>query len=178
MPFSPLPEIFEDLRAGRMVILVDDPDRENEGDLDFAAEHVTAEKVAFMLRHTSGIVCVTLPQEKANGLDLPLQVESSSNSSRFGTQFTISVEAKEGVIIRVREDDRATTIRTIAQADCGPDDLARPGHVYPIRGAPDGVLRRSGQTEGSIDLCRLAGLAPIGVICEVMNPDGTMARLP
>ena len=178
MPFSELPEVFDELRAGRMVILVDDPDRENEGDLVFAAEFATAEKIAFMLRHTSGIICVTLPQEKADALHLPLQVEASRNSSRYGTQFTVSVEAREGVSTGVSAADRATTIRTLARADCRPEDLARPGHVYPIRGAPDGVLRRAGQTEGSIDLCRLAGLKPTGVICEVMNPDGTMARLP
>ncbi|MFV1958384.1 MAG: GTP cyclohydrolase II [Planctomycetota bacterium] len=178
MPFSPLPEIFEDLRAGRMVILVDDPDRENEGDLVLAAEKVTPESIAFMLRHTSGIVCVTMAQEKAHRLGLPLQVEASVNSSRFGTQFTISVEAREGVTTGVSAADRATTIRTIARPGCKADDLARPGHVYPIRGHPDGVLRRAGQTEGSIDLCRLAGLEPLGVICEVMNPDGSMARMP
>lgn len=178
MPLSPLPEIFDDLRAGRMVILVDDPDRENEGDLLFAAEFATPEKTAFMLRHASGIICVTLPEEKANALHLPLQVEASRNSSRFGTQFTVSVEARHGVSTGVSAADRATTIRTIVQDDCQPEDLARPGHVYPIRGDPDGVLRRAGQTEGSIDLCRLAGLRPIGVICEVMNPDGTMARMP
>ena len=178
MSLSPLPEIFEDLRAGRLVILVDDPDRENEGDLVMAAEFVTAEKIAFILRHTSGIVCVTLPQEKADALDLPLQVESSRNSSRYGTQFTVSVEAVEGVTTGVSAADRATTIRTIARDDCTAADLARPGHVYPIRGAADGVLRRSGQTEGSIDLCRLAGLKPLGVISEIMNADGTMARMP
>lgn len=178
MPFSPLPEIFEDLRQGRMVILVDDPDRENEGDLVMAAEKVTPEAVAFMLRHTSGIVCVTLPQEKADALDLPLQVSAGTNSSRFGTQFTVSVEARHGVTTGVSAADRATTIRTIVADDCSPQDLARPGHVYPIRAAADGVLRRSGQTEGSMDLCRLAGLKPMGVISEVMNPDGTMARLP
>ncbi|MHC5009962.1 MAG: GTP cyclohydrolase II [Planctomycetota bacterium] len=178
MPFSPLPEIFEELRAGRMVILVDDPDRENEGDLVFAAEMVTPEKIAFMLRHTSGIICVTMPEEKAVALDLPLQVAPSTNSSRFGTQFTVSVEAKEGVTTGVSAADRATTIQTIARDDCTPQDLARPGHVYPIRGVTDGVLRRSGQTEGSIDLCRLAGLQPLGVISELMNPDGTMSRMP
>jgi 3,4-dihydroxy 2-butanone 4-phosphate synthase/GTP cyclohydrolase II len=178
MSLSPLPEIFEDLRAGRLVILVDDPDRENEGDLVMAAEFATAEKIAFILRHTSGIVCVTLPQEKADALDLQLQVESSRNSSRYGTQFTVSVEAVEGVTTGVSAADRATTIQTIARDDCTAADLARPGHVYPIRGAADGVLRRSGQTEGSIDLCRLAGLKPLGVISEVMNADGTMARMP
>ena len=178
MPVSPLPEIFDELRAGRMVILVDDPGRENEGDLVFAAEKVTPETIAFMLRHTSGIICVTLPHEKADALELPLQVQASVNSSRFGTQFTVSIEAREGVTTGVSAADRATTIRTIAREDCTVDDLARPGHVYPIRGHPDGVLRRAGQTEGSIDLCRLAGLQPIGVICEVMNPDGSMARMP
>jgi 3,4-dihydroxy 2-butanone 4-phosphate synthase/GTP cyclohydrolase II len=178
MPFAPLPEIFEDLRAGKMVILVDDPDRENEGDLVLAAEHVTPEKIAFMLRHTSGIVCVAMSQDKADALDLPLQVAPATNSSRFGTQFTVSVEARHGVTTGVSAADRATTIRTIARSDCRPQDLARPGHVYPIRAAVDGVLRRSGQTEGSTDLCRLAGLQPVAVISEVMNPDGTMSRLP
>lgn len=178
MSFAPLPEIFEDLRQGRFVILVDDPDRENEGDLVCAAEFVTPEQIAFMLRHASGIICVTMPQERADALDLPLQVAPTRNSSRFGTQFTVSIEAREGVTTGVSAADRATTIRTVARPDCRPDDLARPGHVYPIRAADDGVLRRSGQTEGSTDLCRMAGLQPIGVICELMNPDGTMMRLP
>ena len=178
MPFSPLPEIFEDLRSGRMVILVDDPDRENEGDLVMAAEFTRPEDVAFYIRHGSGIVCVTMPQEKADALDLPLQVSSTTNSSRFGTQFTVTIEAKEGVTTGVSAADRAQTIRTVARDDCGPADLARPGHVYPIRAAHDGVLRRSGQTEGSVDLCRLAGLRPLGVITELMHADGTMMRLP
>ena len=134
--------------------------------------------MAFMLRHTSGILCVPLLQERADALQLPLQVSAGTNSSRFGTQFTVSVEARQGVTTGVSAADRATTIRTLARRDCKPDDLARPGHVYPIRAAVDGVLRRSGQTEGSTDLCRLAGLQPIAVIAEVMNPDGTMARLP
>jgi 3,4-dihydroxy 2-butanone 4-phosphate synthase/GTP cyclohydrolase II len=178
MPLSPLPEIFEDLRAGKMVILVDDPDRENEGDLVLAAHAATPEKVAFMLRHTSGILCVAMTQEKADLLALPLQVPPGTNSSRFGTQFTVSVEARHGVTTGVSAADRATTVRTIARPDARPEDLARPGHVYPIRASSDGVLRRSGQTEGSTDLCRLAGLEPLAVISEVMNPDGTMARLP
>jgi 3,4-dihydroxy 2-butanone 4-phosphate synthase/GTP cyclohydrolase II len=176
MPFSPLPEIFDELRAGRMVILVDDPDRENEGDLVVAAEKATAETINFMIRHGSGIVCLTMTNEKADSLHLPLQV--ASNSSRFGTQFTVTIEAKQGVTTGVSAADRATTIRTAVRDDCRPDDLARPGHVYPIRAAEGGVLRRSGQTEGSVDLCRLAGLKPMGVICEVMNADGTMARVP
>jgi 3,4-dihydroxy 2-butanone 4-phosphate synthase/GTP cyclohydrolase II len=161
-----------------MVILVDDPDRENEGDLVMAAEHVTTESVAFMLRHTSGIVCATMPRERADHLKLPLQVASDGNSSRFGTQFTISVEAKEGITTGVSAADRATTIRLLSEPHAGPEDFARPGHVYPIRAADEGVLRRSGQTEGSVDLCRLSGLRPIGMISELMKPDGTMMRMP
>ena len=178
MSFAPLPEIFEDLRAGKMVILIDDPDRENEGDLVMAAEFVRQEDVAFMLRYTSGILCATLPGERADMLDLPLQVNSTQNSSRFGTQFTVSVEAREGVTTGVSAADRATTIRLLSDDACTADDLARPGHVYPIRAADDGVLRRSGQTEGSVDLCRLAGLRPVGLISELMKPDGHMMRLP
>ncbi len=175
MAFSPIPEILEELRAGRMVILIDDPDRENEGDLVIAAEKVTPEAVNFMIRNTSGIVCLTMPNEKADSLHLPLQV--ATNSSRFGTQFTVSIEARHGVTTGVSAADRTTTIRAAVRDDCRPDDLARPGHVYPIRAAEGGVLRRAGQTEGSSDLCRLAGLKPLGVISEIMNPDGTMARL-
>ena len=178
MSFAELPDVFDDLRAGRMVILVDDPDRENEGDLVMAAEFTRPDDVAFMLRYCSGIVCVTMPHEKADALKLPLQVGAENNSSRFGTQFTVSVEAKEGVTTGVSAADRTTTIRTIADPDCQHTDLARPGHVYPIRAAHEGVLRRSGQTEGSVDLCRLAGLQPLGVISELMNKDGTMMRMP
>ena len=178
MPFAPLPEIFDDLRQGRFIILVDDPDRENEGDLVMAAEHARPQDVAFMLRHTSGIVCVTMPNEKADALHLPLQVDQGRNSSRFGTQFTVSIEAREGVTTGVSAADRATTIRTVARPGCQPDDLARPGHIYPIRAVDEGVLKRSGQTEGSVDLCRLAGLQPLGVISELMNTDGTMMRMP
>ncbi len=178
MPFSPLPEIFEELRAGRFVILVDDPDRENEGDLVMPAEMVRDEDVAFMLRYTSGILCVTMPAERADELELPLQVSTGSNNSKFGTQFTVSVEAMRGVTTGVSAADRATTIRTLANPETQAADLARPGHIYPIRAAEHGVLRRSGQTEGSVDLCRLAGLQDIGLISELMKPDGTMMRLP
>ncbi|MDJ0521551.1 MAG: GTP cyclohydrolase II [Planctomycetota bacterium] len=178
MSFSPLPEIFEELRAGRFVILVDDPDRENEGDLVMAAQHVQAEDVAFMLRHTSGILCVTMPGERADDLELPLQVTSTSNNSKFGTQFTVSVEAMRGVTTGVSAADRATTVRLLADPECTAADLARPGHIYPIRAADEGVLRRSGQTEGSVDLCRLAGLREVGLISELMKPDGTMMRMP
>ena len=178
MPFSPLPEIFEELRSGRMVILVDDPDRENEGDLVMAAEFVRSEDVAFMLRNTSGIICATMPRERADHLDLPLQVSTDGNSSRFGTQFTVSVEAREGITTGVSAADRATTIRLLANPDAAAGDFARPGHVYPIRAADEGVLRRSGQTEGSVDLCRLSGLRPMGMISELMKPDGSMMRMP
>lgn len=178
MPFSPLPEIFDDLRAGKMVILVDDPKRENEGDLVMAAEFATPEDVAFILRYSSGIVCVTMTNERADKLGLPLQVGTDKNSSRFGTQFTVSVEAREGVTTGVSAADRSTTIRLLTKDDTTDQDIARPGHVYPIRAAHEGVLRRSGQTEGSVDLCRMAGLKPMGAISELMNPDGTMMRLP
>jgi len=178
MPFSPLPEIFDELRSGRMVILVDDPDRENEGDLVMAAEFVRSEDVAFMLRNTSGIICATMPRERADHLDLPLQVSTDGNSSRFGTQFTVSVEAREGITTGVSAADRATTIRLLANPDAEAGDFARPGHVYPIRAADEGVLRRSGQTEGSVDLCRLSGLRPMGMISELMKPDGSMMRMP
>lgn len=176
MPFSPIPEILEEIRAGRMVILVDDPDRENEGDLVLAAEKATPEAINFMIRHGSGIVCLTMTNEKADSLHLPLQV--ATNSSRFGTQFTVTIEARHGVTTGVSAADRTTTIRTAMRDDCRPEDLARPGHIYPIRAAEGGVLKRSGQTEGSVDLCRLAGVKPLGVICELMNDDGTMARVP
>lgn len=178
MPFSSFPEIFEDLRRGRFVILVDDPKRENEGDLVQAAQFTRPEDVAFMLRHTSGIICVTMPNAKADALALPLQVDTGRNDSRFGTQFTVTVEAREGVSTGVSAADRATTIRTIARPDCTADDLARPGHIFPIRAVDEGVLKRSGQTEGSVDLCRLAGLESIGVISELMKPDGEMMRMP
>jgi 3,4-dihydroxy 2-butanone 4-phosphate synthase/GTP cyclohydrolase II len=176
--FAPLPEILDELRAGRFVVLIDDPDRENEGDLVLPAQFTRAEDVAFMLRHTSGILCVTMPNERADALDLPLQVPFTRNSSRFGTQFTVSVEAVEGVTTGVSAADRATTVRLLADPSCQANDLARPGHVYPIRAAEEGVLRRSGQTEGSVDLCRLAGLRPVGLISELMRPDGTMMRVP
>lgn len=178
MSFAPLPEIFEDLRKGRMVILVDDPDRENEGDLVVAAEKLTTEGMAFILRNSSGIVCVTLTNERADQLQLPLQIGTEKNSSRFGTQFTVSVEAREGVTTGVSAADRATTVRVLANPQSTAHDIARPGHVYPIRAEEAGVLVRSGQTEGSVDLCRLAGLQPMAVISEMMNPDGTMMRLP
>ena len=176
MPFATIPELLDELRAGRIVILVDDPDRENEGDLVIAAEKITTEAMNFIIRHTSGIVCLCLPGDKADALHLPLQV--ATNTSRRGTQFTVSIEATEGVTTGVSAADRTVTVRTAVRDDCRPQDLARPGHVYPIRAADGGVLRRAGHTEGSTDLCRLAGLRPFAVLSEVMNADGTMARVP
>jgi len=176
MPFATIPELLDELRAGRMVILVDDPDRENEGDLVIAAEKITTEAMNFVIRHTSGIVCLALPGERADALHLPQQV--ATNTSRRGTQFTVSIEATDGVTTGVSAADRTVTVQTAVRDDCRPQDLARPGHVYPIRAADGGVLRRAGHTEGSTDLCRLAGLKPYAVISEVMNPDGTMSRVP
>jgi 3,4-dihydroxy 2-butanone 4-phosphate synthase/GTP cyclohydrolase II len=166
------------IRAGRMVIMTDDEDRENEGDLCMAAEKVTPHAVNFMARHGRGLICLSLTEEKVRSLRLPLMVEESSNSSSFGTAFTISIEAKQGVSTGISARDRAHTIRTAVQDDARPEDLARPGHVFPLRARRGGVLVRAGQTEGSVDLSRLAGLRPAGVICEVMNDDGTMARRP
>ena len=174
--FSPIPEILGDLRAGRMVVLVDDTSRENEGDLTMAAELVSPEKINFMLKYGRGMICLPMTEERAEALDLPLQ--TSRNTSAFGTAFTVTVDAKDNVSTGISAADRATTILTACRDDCGPSDLARPGHVFPLRAKKGGVLVRTGQTEGSVDLCRLAGLKPCGVICEVMNDDGTMARRP
>ncbi len=166
------------VRAGKMVILTDDEDRENEGDLCLAAEKVTPAAVNFMAKYGRGLVCLSLTEEKVRALRLPLMVDDGANSSSFGTAFTVSVEAREGVTTGISAKDRAHTIRTAVRPDCRPEDLARPGHVFPLRARRGGVLVRAGQTEGSVDLARLAGLLPAGVICEVMNDDGTMARMP
>lgn len=169
-------ELLEDIRQGKMVILVDDEDRENEGDLTMAAEMVTPEAVNFMATHGRGLICLSLTAERADELDLPLMV--SDNTARFGTAFTVSIEARSGVTTGISAADRAKTIATAIDPECGPPDLARPGHIFPLRAARGGVLKRAGQTEGSVDLARLAGLRPAGVICEIMNEDGTMARMP
>ena len=166
------------LRAGKMVILTDDEDRENEGDLCMAAEKVTPAAVNFMAKHGRGLICLSLTEDKVRKLRLPLMVDDGANSSAFGTAFTVSIEAREGVTTGISARDRAHTIRTAVRDDCRPEDLARPGHVFPLRARKGGVLVRAGQTEGSVDLARLAGLAPAGVICEVMNDDGTMSRMP
>lgn len=167
---------MEELRRGRMLILVDDEDRENEGDLVIAAEHVTPEAVAFMARHGCGLICLALTEERADALGLPLMVER--NTSAFTTGFTVSIDAKAGTTTGISAADRALTIRLAVDARTRPEDFARPGHVFPLRARTGGVLVRTGQTEGSVDLARLAGLNPAAVICEVMNEDGTMARLP
>jgi 3,4-dihydroxy 2-butanone 4-phosphate synthase len=164
------------LRQGQGVLVVDDEDRENEGDLIFAAETLTNAQMAMLIRECSGIVCLCLNDDKIKQLDLPPMV--SDNSSQFGTAFTVSIEANEGVTTGVSAADRVTTIKTAIADGAKPSDLARPGHVYPLRAQPGGVLTRRGHTEGTVDLVTLAGLTPAGVLCEVTMPDGTMARLP
>ncbi|MFN0124926.1 MAG: 3,4-dihydroxy-2-butanone-4-phosphate synthase [Blastocatellia bacterium] len=178
MKFAPVEQAIEDFRAGRMVIIVDDEDRENEGDLTCAAELVTPEIINFMAREGRGLICLPMTEDRCDELDLPLQVSSEANSSGFGTAFTISIEAKRGVTTGISAADRATTILTAVNPKTRASDLARPGHVFPLRARRGGVLMRPGQTEASVDLARIAGLTPAAVICEVMNDDGTMARLP
>jgi 3,4-dihydroxy 2-butanone 4-phosphate synthase/GTP cyclohydrolase II len=169
-------EALEDIRQGKMVILVDDEDRENEGDLTMAAEKVTPEAINFMAKYGRGLICLSLTEEKLNELRLPMMV--SENTSRFQTAFTVSVDARKGVTTGISVADRATTILTAVDENTQPEDLVSPGHIFPLRARQGGVLVRTGQTEGSVDLARLAGLKPAGVICEVMKDDGTMARMP
>jgi 3,4-dihydroxy 2-butanone 4-phosphate synthase/GTP cyclohydrolase II len=176
MPLTRIEEALEQIRQGRMVILVDDEDRENEGDLCLAAEKVTPEAINFMAREGRGLICLSLSEERADELDLPLMVRE--NSSSFGTAFTVSIEARRGVTTGISAADRAHTIKVAIADDTTARDLARPGHVFPLRARNGGVLVRAGQTEGSVDLARLAGLKPAGVICEIMNDDGTMSRMP
>ena len=169
-------EAVEEIKQGRMVILVDDEDRENEGDLTMAAEKVTPEAINFMTKYGRGLLCLSMTREKIESLDLPMMV--SNNKSPFGTNFTVSIEASRGVTTGISAYDRAVTILTAVDESAMPSDIISPGHVFPLRAQKGGVLVRAGQTEGSVDLSRLAGLAPAGVICEVLNEDGTMARLP
>jgi 3,4-dihydroxy 2-butanone 4-phosphate synthase/GTP cyclohydrolase II len=173
-----VPEAIEDIRAGRMVILVDDEDRENEGDLCMAAELVTPEAINFMARYGRGLICLPLTEERLRELRLSMMVPEHENNSGYGTAFTISIEARSGVTTGISAADRARTIQVAIDDETRPADLARPGHVFPLRAREGGVLRRTGQTEGSVDLARMAGLKPAGVICEVMNDDGSMARMP
>lgn len=164
------------LGQGNGVLLVDDEDRENEGDLIFSAEHLTAEQMALLIRECSGIVCLCLTDEQLRRLDLPMMVDN--NTSQNGTAFTVTIEAREGVTTGVSAQDRVTTIRAAIAENARPTDLAHPGHVFPLRAQPGGILTRRGHTEGTVDMMLLAGLRPAGVLCELTNPDGTMARLP
>jgi len=176
MEFNTIEEAIQDIRNGKMVILVDDEDRENEGDLTMAAEAVTPEAINFMAKNGRGLICLSLTPERVDELRLPMM--TADNTSSFGTAFTISIEARRGVTTGISAADRATTIKTAISPKTRPEDLARPGHVFPLRAKPGGVLQRAGQTEGSVDLARLAGLTSAGVICEIMNDDGTMSRVP
>ncbi|HUA17813.1 MAG TPA: 3,4-dihydroxy-2-butanone-4-phosphate synthase [Bryobacteraceae bacterium] len=176
MPFAPIPEAIDDFRAGRMVVIVDDEDRENEGDLTIAAEFVTPEVINFMARHARGLICLSLSPDICDALRLPPM--TARNTSRFGTAFCESIEAAEGVTTGISAADRARTIQVAINPASKPSDLARPGHVFPLRAREGGVLVRAGQTEAAVDLARLAGLRPGGVICEIMNDDGSMARVP
>ncbi len=174
--FNSIDEAIEELQKGRMIILVDDEDRENEGDLCMAAEKVNPEAINFMAKYGRGLICLSLTPERVEELKLPMMTDE--NSSPYGTAFTISIEAKKGVTTGISAHDRAKTILTAIDPRTKPEDLARPGHVFPLKARPGGVLQRVGHTEGSVDLARLAGLYPAGVICEIMNDDGTMARVP
>jgi len=178
MPIATIEEAIEDIRQGKMIILVDDEDRENEGDLCVAAEKVTPEIINFMAKYGRGLICLALTAEKVEQLKLPLMSSDTHPSPPHGTAFTVSIEARKGVTTGISAHDRAVTILTAIADNAKPEDLVIPGHVFPLRARPGGVLVRAGHTEGSVDLARLAGLKPAAVICEIMNDDGTMARLP
>ena len=176
MPFASIEDAAADIRDGRMIIIVDDEDRENEGDIVCAAEKITPELINFMAMHARGLICMPLTEERCDELHLTMQV--ADNTSFLGTAFTISIEARKGVTTGISAADRATTILTAVDPKTRPQDLARPGHIFPLRARAGGVLMRPGQTEASVDMARIAGLYPAGVVCEIMNPDGTMSRLP
>lgn len=178
MKFNTIAEAIEDIRQGKMIILVDDEDRENEGDLTMAAEKVTPEAINFMATYGRGLICLSMTPERLTELRIPQMVEDIDNNSLFGTAFTVSIEARRGVTTGISAADRAITILTAINPKTKPEDLVRPGHIFPLRARAGGVLARTGQTEGSVDLARLAGLTPAGVICEIMHDDGTMARVP
>jgi 3,4-dihydroxy 2-butanone 4-phosphate synthase / GTP cyclohydrolase II len=175
-PFASIPEAVEDIRGGRVVIVVDDADRENEGDLIMAAEKVTPEAIAFIVRHSSGVICMPVVGDRLDELEIPLMV--ADNTDLRHTAFTVSVDARSGVTTGISAADRAATIRAIVETSTAPEDLSRPGHIFPLRYREGGVLKRAGHTEASVDLARLAGLYPAGVLCETVNDDGSMARLP
>jgi len=176
MAIATIDEAVRDIRDGRMIIIIDDEDRENEGDLVCAAEKVTPEIINFMARHARGLICMPLTEERCDELHLTTQV--ADNTSYLGTAFTVSIDARKGITTGISASDRATTILCAVDPHCQPRDLARPGHIFPLRAKNGGVLVRPGQTEASVDIARIAGLNPSGVICEIMNEDGTMARLP
>jgi 3,4-dihydroxy 2-butanone 4-phosphate synthase / GTP cyclohydrolase II len=176
LAFAPIEEIIEDIKQGKLVIVVDDENRENEGDLLMAAEKVSPEAINFMIMHARGLVCMPLTGQRLDELDIPMMV--TQNTSTHCTAFTVSIEAKEGVTTGISAHDRAKTILTVIDSKTTPLDIARPGHIFPLRARDGGVLVRAGHTEAAIDFARLAGLYPAGVICEIINPDGTMARLP
>ena len=176
MKVNSIEEVVEDLKKGEIIIVTDEPDRENEGDMIFAAETMTVEQMALTLRHGSGIVCLCLTEDRRKQLDLPMMVEN--NTSAYGTGFTVTIEAAEGVTTGVSAADRVTTVRAAIADGAKPSDLNRPGHVFPLRAQPGGVLTRGGHTEATIDLVTLAGFKPAGVLCELTNDDGSMARAP
>ncbi|MCZ6833070.1 MAG: bifunctional 3,4-dihydroxy-2-butanone-4-phosphate synthase/GTP cyclohydrolase II [Acidobacteria bacterium] len=175
MPFAAIEDAIEDIRAGRMIIVIDDEDRENEGDLTMAADRVTPEAINFMARYGRGLICLPMTAARLDELEIPLMVER--NTAAYRTAFCVSIEARQKVSTGISAADRAVTVATAVDPATGPHDLARPGHVFPLRARPGGVLRRAGQTEAAVDLAKLAGLTPAGVICEIMNDDGTMARV-
>jgi 3,4-dihydroxy 2-butanone 4-phosphate synthase / GTP cyclohydrolase II len=175
-PFARIEDAVDAIRAGRMIIVVDDEDRENEGDLTIAADQVTPEAINFMARHGRGLICLSMTPERLDELDIPLMV--SQNSAQFGTAFCVSIEAKGHTSTGISAADRAATVRVAIDPATRPSDLARPGHMFPLRSRTGGVMVRAGQTEAAVDLSRIAGLYPAGVICEIMNEDGTMARVP
>ena len=176
MPLNTVEELVADIRAGKMVILMDDEDRENEGDLVIAATHVRPEDINFMITHARGLVCLTLSKERCQQLNLPLMVDA--NGAQHGTNFTLSIEAAEGISTGISPAERAHTIQTAVAAHAKPSDIVQPGHIFPLMAQPGGVLHRAGHTEAGCDLSRLAGLEPASVICEIINEDGTMARRP
>ncbi|WP_447603754.1 bifunctional 3,4-dihydroxy-2-butanone-4-phosphate synthase/GTP cyclohydrolase II [Nitrospira sp. Nam80] len=176
MPFNSIEDAIKDIKRGKFIILVDDEDRENEGDLVLAAEKITPAAVNFMATHARGLICLALTPDRVEQLQLPPQ--AAENTATFGTAFTVSIDARKGITTGISAADRATTIHVAIDPNSTPADLARPGHIFPLKAQKGGVLRRAGQTEGSVDLARLAGLYPAGVICEIMNEDGTMARVP
>jgi 3,4-dihydroxy 2-butanone 4-phosphate synthase/GTP cyclohydrolase II len=175
-PFATIEQAIEDVRQGKFVVVVDDEDRENEGDLTIAAQFTTSEAINFMATHGRGLICLCLTEERCE--ELELRPMSERNETPFGTAFTVAIEAREGVTTGISAHDRSHTIQVAIDPSKGPHDLVQPGHVFPLRAKPGGVLERAGQTEAAVDLARLAGLNPAGVVCEIMNPDGTMARVP